>query len=206
MTDYTLIIIAVVLIIAAVIAFKILASIIKTLVTVAVLAAILAGLGGFLIVTDARDLSENFASQPSLFLVTEGSEAITGVEINGTGEPAIVDEQQLLAYSEDLEAGNYRKIRGDYYKLFLIDQSLLEGESEDQSGGDPESLESSVQGILSDPVYLIAEYKKGSIRIYDETPVFRAVRMLPTSLVRSSVDSLASKAKDAVSEKVEELG
>ena len=203
--DYTLIVFFAVIVIAGVIAFKLLQGIIKTIVTVVALSVVLVGIGGFLVVMDARDLSENFANESNLFLLTNGSTVVFGVEVAGEDGPVIVNGTELSRFSEFLGEGDYKQIKGEYYKLVLIDASIVEGDFTSATAVEErsDSLVKRTETVFSDPVYLITQYKKGNIRVYEETPVFTAIRLLPASLVRKIVSGLTEQAKQAFVENVD---
>ena len=50
-----------------------------------------------------------------------------------------------------------------------------------------------VDGImdLSNPVYFFAQYKKGNIMVYPETAVFKAMKLIPLSLIKSVIERIA---------------
>ena len=203
--DYTLIVFFAVVVIAGIIAFKLLQGIIKTIVTVVALSVVLVGIGAFLVVMDARDLSENFVTERNLFLLTNGSTVIFGVEVSGESGSELVNGTELARFSEFLEERDYKRVKGEYYKLILIDASIAGEDFASASAVDErsDSLVKLAEGVFSDPVYLITQYKKGNVRVYEETPVFTAIRLLPTAFLRKIVGGLTEQAKQAFVENVD---
>ncbi len=55
---------------------------------------------------------------------------------------------------------------------------------------------------FSEPVFFVSEYKNGNIQVYDETAVFKAVKLLPVSVVKSAAGKAITKVKVAVVDKI----
>ncbi len=198
MADYAFLVAVAVFVLVAVIAFKILHGILRIVITLTALIAIVMGTLGFIVLMDANDLKANFGSSTNLFLLSGESEIISGLEIQGE-ETRIVNQQELEDYSEKLQKGDYASVKGDYYKLVVIDSAVLSTADADaaRNAGYMEEkanyLLDARRMIFSDPISLTENYKSGKVIIYEETAVFKAIRVIPASLIKFAAKKFLDK-------------
>ena len=120
-----LIVIGILFIISVIVIFKIAKTIAKTMFFSFSLLAILFFIFTFLVVSDVRDLNENFQTQPSLYVFQQDSltAAVSGV-FSG-------DTEELITFSKsDLDDLNNKypdlnAIKGNNYKLFIIHEDTF---------------------------------------------------------------------------------
>jgi len=212
MPDYSLITAVVaflVFLVIAVIAFKIIKGVLKTVVFLIALASIVLGLGAFFVVTDFNDFRENFKESKNLFLIVDGDQVISAMEAEA-GEIKAINQQQTDEYSNQLKKGEREGLREDYYKIVIMrkavfDDTLVAKLNEERYPEERAKLLSpEIEKVLSEPLFLIINYKKGDIEVYEETAMFRAIKLLPLSLVSSVVNKAVSKTKSIVADKIEE--
>jgi len=214
MVELSLIIAIVVFFVAAVIAFKIIKSILKTIVVVIALTSVVLGVSAFFIVTDFNDFKEGFENEQNLFLVVKENKVISALEAGGS-ETKAVNKQETDVYSGKLEEGKPEEILNGYYKVFIINTAMFEEdksidstlteklEAEIYPEERVELLTPVIEKMFADPVFLIVQYKKGNLEIYEETAMFKAVKLIPVSLVKSIADKAISKTKSIVVDKIE---
>lgn len=224
MVDVALIVAVIVFLLVAVIAYKILKGVVKAVILAGAILSIVLAISAFFIISDANDLRENFQKEPSLFLIVDGNTVLSSFRISG-GELSVVDAQQQETHSEYLEKKDYGSIKEDNYKLIIMDiasvggleNGLLEIENQELSAEDlqarisQENLDAETivgtamfENIFSDPIVLIKEYKKGNIIVHEETSVFKAIKLIPLSFIKSAAGRIASSAKSAVGNEIEE--
>lgn len=206
MVDYAFLIALAVFVLVAVVAFNILKGILKTVVTLIALAAIIMGVLGFLVIMDSNSLKDNFNDQSNIYLLTDNGKAISGIEVAGDEKPGIVDQQQLEEYTELLGEKDYAEIKGDNYKLIIISSDALspaDVEKMRTSGYMEERatyLVAARNKVFSSPLELITEYRKGNVIVYEETPVFKAIRLIPSPVIRLVAEKLVVTTKQVVAD------
>jgi hypothetical protein len=100
---------------------------------------------------------------------------------------------------------DYAAMRGKNYKLIIIKESSVTGLLPEKPGGS--STESTGERavmlaallglkVSQDPVFLISEYKKGNVVVYPETPVFKAIKLVPLSFFRSAAEKALQQAAE----------
>jgi len=210
MTEYSLLIAVALFLVVAVIAYKIIKGLLKTALVLVAVASIVLGAGVFLVYMDANKLKENFGSEKNLFLLVDNNEVLSALEFDGESDPQIINQQELDEYSRNLREGGYAKILDGYYKLFILDIAILDAEAmEDKKisadvfreGNTDEKAElfaSIVSEVFSNTVFLISEYKEGNILVYEETIMFKAIRMVPTALIKTVANKLIDRTKSMV--------
>ena len=216
MVDYSLVAAVFALIIVAVLAYKIVNSLLKALALVAAVAAIAMGVLAFLAVMDFNDFRESFSAEKNLFLIAENGNVLVALELQGNRTGA-VNQQETDEYSRLLREGNYAAIREGYYKLLILHSGLF-GEEEVKGVGNalPERLRAEkypeeraklaapvVEKIFSDTLFLVVQHKKGNIEVYEETAMFKVLKLTPSALASSAAGRLLGKAKNAVVDKIE---
>ena len=216
MVDYSLVAAVFALIIVAVLAYKIVNSLLKALALVAAVAAIAMGVIALLAVMDFNDFRESFSAEKNLFLIAENGNVLVALELQGNRTGA-VNQQETDEYSRLLREGNYAAIREGYYKLLILHSGLF-GEEEVKGVGNalPERLRAEkypeeraklaapvVEKIFSDTLFLVVQHKKGNIEVYEETAMFKVLKLTPSALASSAAGRLLGKAKNAVVDKIE---
>lgn len=136
----------------------------------------------------------------------EGSQAVSGPE--------------LEKMNQNFRSRDYAAIRGNNFKLVIVKEQAvidalpdsLPGEMADALAGHGQNLSrEAVLGLLqaaggderavmlsalflagqgSNPLGIVSGYKKGDIYVYPETPVFKAVKMLPAQLFESAAKKM----------------
>jgi hypothetical protein len=209
MPDYSFVVPIVIFLVVAVIAFKIIKGIVKTVITLTAILAIVLGIGTFLVYSDASDLKENFGSEKNLFVLVDDTEVISAIEFHGEEDPEIINQQDAEHISELLEDENFDEIQEDYYKVILFDSSLADQEQLEKLRDTPYTEEKArifvpvVEDVLSDPLTLVSEYKQGNISIHEESPVFKAIKIIPTGFIKSVAKNFVEKAKNVVVDRIE---
>lgn len=206
MINEPLIIGAIIFAVAAVVSFKLLKGFVKVLVFLIAAASILIGVASAMIYLDAKELKENLGKEPTLLILASGDKALMALSFEAGREPKLANQQQTDDYSEQLANKDYRAIKGDYYKAVIIDEGLLRELSPENNSKLPKgimeaeaiALSEAVRKITSEPIILVTQYKKGNIRIYDETPAFKAIKLAPTSLIKAAAEKLMAKTTAAV--------
>jgi len=212
MVEVSLIIAAVLFVIIALVMYKLIKGIIKTVIVLGAAISIGIAVASFLVIMDANDLQEKFSEEPNLFLLVENSTVISAIEFEGDNEPIIIDQQQVDEFSTNLLEENYDALRSDYYKVIIIDKKILEDNSIE--GLDPDLSEKLDEAkyiedkadlalpilnkTFSDPVFLMIQYKKGNVKVHEETALFKAIELIPTAMIRTVGNAVIDKAKGVV--------
>ena len=206
MIDKPLIIGAIVFAVAAVVSFKMLKGFMKVLVFLIATASILIGVATAMIYLDAKDMKENLGKEPTLLILANGNKALMALSIEADKEPKLANQQQTDDYSEQLANKNYKAIKAGYYKAVIIEEQLIrelypESDNKLPKGSteaEAIALSQAITKIASEPILLATQYKKGNIRIYDETPVFKAIKLAPLPIIKAAADKLIAKTTAAV--------
>ncbi len=205
MTEYALIMALILSVIVAVAAYRVIQGFLKVVVVVMAVVSIALGAAAFLVMTDANDFRENLGSGRNLVVVADDDKALFAMELRGSNGSRVINRQEVDEYSKKIAAGDYAAVRDGYYKLIIISTAIIEGNGTkpDYSAEGDDFFISIAEKVFSDPVFFISEYKKGSIKVYEETALFRALGMMPASLVKSAAGKAIAKAKIAVVDKIE---
>ena len=207
MTEYALIIALILSIIVAVAAYRFVQGVLKFAVVVLAVASIALGAAAFLIITDANDLRENLGSRRNLVVFSDDTKAVFAMELLGGNGSKVVNKQDVDEYSKKISAGDYDAIKDGYYKLIVISTGIIErsdtSAKPDYSKETDDFFISIAEEVFSDPVFFISHYKNGNIRVYEETALFRAVRMMPVALIKSAAGKAITKVKTTVVDKLE---
>jgi len=209
MVELSVIVVGVLFLIVAVIAFKIIKGIIKTAITVFALLAIVLALLTVLVVMDANNLKNNLEAGPNLYLLVDEFRVVTGLEV-ASQDVKLVNQQQLEEYSNIVANDNVKSIEG-YYKVFIIDTALITDANIDSDSLQSEYAEERavvlnavLDQTFSDPIFLVQQIKNGNVEVHKETAVFKAIKLMPTGIVKSIANKFLSTAKTALVEKIEE--
>ncbi len=206
MAEYALIIAIILSIAVAVAAYRVIHGIFKLALLALAAASIVLGVAAFLVVMDANELKEGLGREKSLVVFVDGTSAVFAMELQGRNGSRAVNRQEVDEYSRLIAAGDYAGVKNGYYKLIVISARMAEGNETAPGrsyGDEPEEFFVSLAGkALSDPVFFLSEYKKGNIRVYEETSVFRAARLLPVSLIKPALGKATTMVKVAVVDKI----
>lgn len=197
MPETSLLVMLAIVVFAGIIIFKVVKGIVQTLLLTSAVAAVLLAVAGGFVVMDALDLKNNFVGGGKLLLLADADNQLIGaVTANGT-QLDVLAEAEFEAFTVPFQQKDYASIIGSNYKLIVLRETIL-------PDGLPRSTPDRAHilqqlAVLSDPLLLISEYKKGNVIIYPETPVFKAVRILPGWLFREAGERLL---KGSVKEEV----
>ncbi len=171
------------------------------------LVAIIA-LNTFFIYKDIADLRENFSASPKKIMLVDGDKVLTAFMLNGG--VSFLGGSQMEEYASYLEEGSYEKILGNSYKLMVFDVDIVSnlGDEIDIEGriisrddaisilkSDKEASESEKAALFSsilatniltsnNPMFFFSEFKKGNIKIYPETALFRIAKVIPLPMIQ----------------------
>ena len=206
MTEYALIIAVIISIAVAVAAYRIIHSIFRLVLIAVAAVCIVLGIAAFFVVMDAKEIKENLSSGKSLIVFVNDTTAVFAMELRGQNGSKALNKQDVDEYSKLIGAGDYKSLKNGYYKLIVISTKVAEGNEtvsmRAYEGNPDEFFVSLAERAFSDPVFFVSEYKKGNIKVYDETAVFKAVKLLPVSLTKSSAGKATTRIKVAVVDKI----
>lgn len=201
MTDYSIFIPLVIFIVIAFIAFKILSGIVKIAVLIFAIATALLAVFGFFVMMDAQQFIKGMENEASLFVFSDDEEAVIALSVSKDNGSMLVSHEQLGEYTENLQEEDYEAMKGDYFKVIIIDSGILEENGTEEGreiaegirgeANDKKKVElflGALENAFSDPIVLLTEYKKGNIIIYEETIMFKTFKFLPTSTINSFAD------------------
>lgn len=211
MVEASLLIIASVIVVSAVIIFKVAKGVLQTIVLVSAVASIVLAVSVGFVVKDALEFSSKFQAESSmlLFANSEGTALASGIVIKDKKSESLA-AADVARLNQFFAKNDYKSMLGDSYRLLVVKEAALYGSLSEnelselpESGSSGERAEAVLaiygQRVSADPIFLVTEYKKGNVIIYPETPVFRAVKVLPLLLMRKAAERLFQKAGQAVS-------
>lgn len=205
--EYSLIIAIVLAVVVAVVAYRLIQGVLKVAVLAVAVASVALGIAAFLVVMDANDVREGFGSGKNLVIVVDGTTAVFAMELLGSNGSKAINKQDVDEYSKKIAATDYGAIRDGYYKLVIISTKMAEGNEtaakKNYKDEPDEFFVSLAEKAFSDPLFFVSEYKKGNIEVYEETALFRAVKMLPAAAIKSATGKAIKKVKVAVVDKIE---
>jgi hypothetical protein len=122
----------IIFIVIAVVILKLVKSILKAIFLIFSIAAVVLFLGLFFFYSDVNDFQENFPTVPSLFLLQKDNEIIAGFYgiFAENAAPSLVEEEQLINYQQNFQEDDLVQIKGDYYKIFIIDSAAFDSVTE----------------------------------------------------------------------------
>lgn len=192
-------------VVAAVVIFKIAQSVLQGVLLVSAVLAVILAIIAVVVVKDAIDFQHNFQSGSKLLLFSadNGTRITSGLLVKGNGS-APLSEAEVGQLNAWLGSKDYAAMRGDNFKLVVLREepilaAMPEGQVFDGSNMSREmallqlraaKVEQRAQLLSAlfamqfsgNPLVLVSGYKNGDVVVYPETPVFRAVRILPESL------------------------
>ena len=190
---------------------------IKLLVWVAIIAVIITIINAFFVYKDVMDLRQNFAHSTKKAVLMDDGKALTGLLLNG--ETVIIGEQDLNELSSSIKNKDYKSALGSSYKLIIFDIKAISNLNEDisigqtdirkdeaifilRSGSEAEKaalfwaiLENNI--LTSDnPVFFFSQIKEGNIKVYQETALFKAAKILPLNALKSIAKNIFEKSRE----------
>ncbi len=207
MTEYSLIIAIILSIAVAVVAYRVIHGVLRLMVLVVAVASIVLGIAAFLVVMDANSLRENLGSGKNLVVVVDNDTAVFAMELRGGNGSRAINAQEIDEYSKSIKAGDYGSVKGSYYKLIILSTAIL-GENGTAAKPDYKNEPDDffipvVENAFSDPVFFVSEYRKGNIIVYEETALFKAVKLVPAPLIRTAADRAIARTRTVVVDKIE---
>ncbi|MEM4268066.1 MAG: hypothetical protein QXK37_04525 [Candidatus Woesearchaeota archaeon] len=127
----TLIILLIVFLGGVIALYLLLKNIAKVIFFAAVALVCIMLLYGYFIYRDFTDLKRNISVEEKVFLLADEKKLITGMiiksfEIKGKSSPMIISADRLTEMQTSFAKGNYNKMLGDKYKLFIVKTDVLE--------------------------------------------------------------------------------
>ncbi len=172
---------------------------------------------GIIVYKDLADLRQNFAHSTKKVMLMDGDEALVGLLLNG--ETRAIGEPELNKISSSIKSRDYKSALGGSYKLIIFDIKAISGLNEDisigqaavkkdeaifslRSGSEAEKaalfeaiLKNNV--LISDnPVFFFSQIKEGNIKVYQETALFKAARILPVGTLKSIAKNIFEKSRE----------
>lgn len=221
---YMLVTLALIVVLAVVI-FKVVSSVIKTvLITGAILAIAGAVLSG-VVVMDAFKLKERLQAESVVLVASsDWSRIVSGLEakvVGGQGTEGLkaFSDDEIQAMDDRFKKKDYAGMAGTVKPglVIIVNEAAITGsvpesieiegnkvprevvlkQLEESDGRERAMLFAGLLGrkIVQNPMYLIQQYKAGNVRVYPETPVFKAVKALPLSLFARAAKGLFEKAE-----------
>ncbi len=151
-------------------------------------------------------------------IMLKGQAGEQSVQAAGNKEGKGGNAEALALTAAELEKLNplfankdYGAMQGKSYKLIIIKESSVAGSLPGSRGKEPgesigeergEERAAMLAALLSirvsqDPAFIISEYKKGNVIVYPETPVFKAIKLIPLSLFREAAEKVLQQAVNA---------
>ena len=163
--------------------FHFVKSLMKTLVMGAVVLVVVIAAAGFLVISDIRDLKDNFSNSSKLMLLAGEENLAFGLEVTTLDMDGVkfINRETLDSWEEYYQKKKYKKIRGEeYYKVFI-----LKNEAFDNPIESPEQFSNLLKEFFKENkvLFLLQEYHEGNLIIYPSSPVFKLVKMIPEKWV-----------------------
>ncbi len=218
--DYWTVLGIILFVAVAFLAFKVAKKAMQAALFVLSLAFVISLVIAAVVVVDAIRFKDRFSSSDNLFLLKQDNDVMTGFQV-GNGTNALT-AGEAADYSSYLASGNKKEMLGDNYRVVLINiavvdeigsvtannQSFPANVVRDIFASDDEASKQMFFALISEkvfasPTFFFEQYKKGNIEVYPETPMFRFIRLVPTSFVKSVGEKAFEKFKSVA---VEGLG
>ncbi|MFH1073298.1 MAG: hypothetical protein V1743_07765 [Nanoarchaeota archaeon] len=121
----TLLVIIILLLIGFV--FKIIKSVIKVVIFLAIIINILILVLGSMVYFDTKDFQNNFLGQSKKFLLVQDDRLAAGFSTTDFSDVNYYEEDNLKLYSQLINERNFEQLRGNDYKVFIMDMVSFEG-------------------------------------------------------------------------------
>lgn len=214
MAELSLLAIVVIIIVLSIVIFKLVSGILKTVLIVGAIGSIVLAVAGAVVVKDALDLKSGLESSGAFVLFTsdDGSRLTSGILAGKGGNSTAlnanaVSESGIISLNEQFSKGSFKAIQGDAYLVMAVRENFLfsslpqvieaDGQSIDKdvalaqlSTATAEERAEALAGafglaVSHDSGFVAAAFKSGNLKVYPETPVFKALKILPASLLES---------------------
>ena len=205
MPEIPLLIMVAIAVVSAIVIFRIVKSIVQAIILVSVVAIILVGIAGAFVVMDALDLKAKLPASDNLLLISNDdfTTIIAGMVMHGQknataaqsgGQATPVSAAELAKLNGQFSNDDYAAMLGGNYRLFIIKESSIGpipdvGPSAAEDGEFALITDSIAKKATADPFFIMSEYKAGNVMVYPESALFKAVKVLPFSLVRKIFDN-----------------
>lgn len=195
----------------------------RLFILLAIIALLVIGAYAFFVYKDIHDLRQNFADSIKTVILLDDEKALAGLKLNG--ESIIIDGEDLSKISSDIRNKDYKSALGRSYKLIVIDIEIIKNLGEEidlgkgtigreqainvlQSGYEKEKA-ALFEAILANnvlvpdnPLFFFSQLKDGNLRVYQETALFKAAKIIPldaiVSMTKGIFDTTKEKAKDFI--------
>ncbi|MBI4439031.1 hypothetical protein HY640_03820 [Candidatus Woesearchaeota archaeon] len=134
---------------------------------------------------DAVSFKRSFPGSESLLIVMDEKTPAAAILLK-KNVPEPIEQEKLAPLATSINAKDYKTARGTNYKLIIIKKAAIDDLSQKTAGNSTKSppeeqafIASSLSGLAAEPSLFIAEYRKGNIIVYPETPMFKAIKYLP---------------------------
>lgn len=224
MPEISLVVMLAVAVVSAIVIFKVAKGMIQGVLLASAVVSILVAVAGGIVVKDALELKDNFQKGDNLLLLSDDSWArlTAGIVVKGqaagsaepgqgsqtadgkadgeAGSAEAVTAAELEKLSPLFAKKDYATMRGKNYKLIIIKESSVTGLlPEKPAGGSTEERAAMLAALLGlkisqNPAFIISEYKEGNAVVYPETPVFKAIKLVPLSFFRNAAEKALRQA------------
>lgn len=180
----------------------------------------------FMIYQDAKDLKKNFNPSEKKIILVENNEVLTGLLLGADITP--ISDSETTEFSSYLGNKDYDKILGDSYKLLIFDIKILDSLGDEIQVGDETVPKEEVIDMLrsegnngkaelfgiivaneilssQNPLLLFSGLKDGTVKVYEETALFKAVKLVPFGIIKNTASKLFEGAKEKTSLIIEEV-
>ncbi len=119
-------------IVLAVLILKFIKNVVKAIALIISILILLLIIGTYFVYSDINDFKQNFPTTPSLYLLEKNDQIVAGIYGVFSEEelPSLASEEQLTSYQNSFQENNLADIKGDYYKLFIINANAFDSITE----------------------------------------------------------------------------
>lgn len=119
-------------IVLVVLIIKLIKNTIKAIIIIISILLILLIIGTCFVYSDVNDFKQNFPTIPSLYLLEKNDQIVAGIYGIFSEEelPSLASEEQLTSYQNSFQENDLEEIKGDYYKVFIINSNAFDSITE----------------------------------------------------------------------------
>lgn len=176
--------------------FKVVSNLLKSLVYFLILFLIVSVIFGFFFTQDLVAFTTGIKNEQKIFLLKDNQTILTGFEMIKINETTSISKEDLLVYSELYKSGDYDKLLGKRFKVFMIEIASLEDKNTtianflkgrnvviEEFRYEPDAKNAAFVYLITkrmaeDPMYILTAYKQGFLTVYPETLVFKSLKLL----------------------------
>lgn len=197
---------------------KIVKTIMKALAIITSLTIIILIIVSVIVIADISEFKNNFRYSSKMILLEDKDRMIMGVTLNGGANP--IPDADLESYSDKISQRSYEEVIGRNYKLIIMNMKTVEemdfkeitiNQTVVKKSEVPTILRSNapikldvfnniVRMISDDQLFIFQQYKKGNLMVYPETPVFKLIKAIPSTFIKSLVQRSVEEVKTKVNE------